>query len=125
MTVALCEWCNKKPGDYDISPPNVDYATMICENCFVNFFLDEELGRPTKNIIQCNCGNTMRYLVKHNGQRYEIGDFFIIECDQCSQQWRCPPYYDNTEIISMKNAHVSEFKIAGEQKKRGSRDSKK
>ncbi|MFL6485139.1 MAG: hypothetical protein ACJ71D_00285 [Nitrososphaera sp.] len=35
---AVCEWCKDQPGDYNMSPPDRDYATMICYRCFVENF---------------------------------------------------------------------------------------
>jgi hypothetical protein len=37
-TRAVCEWCKEQPGDYNMSPPNREYATMICYRCFVENF---------------------------------------------------------------------------------------
>jgi hypothetical protein len=31
---ALCEWCNKDKGVIDLSPPEADYTTLICPNCY-------------------------------------------------------------------------------------------
>jgi hypothetical protein len=45
---ALCEWCHERPGDYDMSPPDVEYATMICYQCFARKFVEIGKGRDTK-----------------------------------------------------------------------------
>ena len=36
----VCEWCKERPGDYDMSPPDREYATMIGDACFVENFRD-------------------------------------------------------------------------------------
>jgi len=35
---AVCEWCKEQAGDYNMSPPDREYATMICYRCFVENF---------------------------------------------------------------------------------------
>ena len=37
-TRAVCEWCKEQQGDYNMSPPDREYATMICYRCFVENF---------------------------------------------------------------------------------------
>ena len=34
----VCEWCKEQQGDYNMSPPDREYATMICYRCFVENF---------------------------------------------------------------------------------------
>lgn len=31
---AECEWCHDRPGDYNMSPPDREYVTMIYNQCF-------------------------------------------------------------------------------------------
>jgi hypothetical protein len=38
LRAAVCEWCKEQPGDYNMSPPDREYATMICYRCFVENF---------------------------------------------------------------------------------------
>ena len=37
-TRAVCEWCKEQQGDYNMSPPDREYATMICYRCVVENF---------------------------------------------------------------------------------------
>ena len=37
-TRAVCEWYKEQQGDYNMSPPDRDYATMICYRYFVENF---------------------------------------------------------------------------------------
>lgn len=37
-TRAVCELCKEQQGYYNMSPPDREYATMICYRCFVENF---------------------------------------------------------------------------------------
>jgi hypothetical protein len=57
---AECEWCHDRPGDYNMSPPDREYVTMIYNQCFRENFgklghrLVIEEGEKKENEIHGN-----------------------------------------------------------------------
>ena len=63
-------------------------------------------------------GNLIKYTVVHDGLGFDKSDDFRIFCSKCNDMdsYRCPPYYQNSKILSIEGGHGWDEQLAREKR---------